>query len=101
MCVGEARMWVRQASHSTKKIRTVFRQRIREERNRCWMIWKNDSAGSMLRYSPWMFASFLFSLSGFLGGIWALGGLPRVWMKRKAHGLVSSVEPATLRHWFT
>jgi hypothetical protein len=71
-----------------------------EERNRFWMIWKNDSVGSMLRYSPWIFASFLFSLSGFFGGIWALGRLPRVWMKRKAYGLASTVEPAALRHWF-
>lgn len=100
LCVGAARMWVRQASHSTKKIHTSFQHRIREERNRFWMIWKNDSVSSMLRYSPWMLASFLFSLSGFLGGIWAVGGLPRVWMKRKAHGLASTVEPATLRRWF-
>jgi GT2 family glycosyltransferase len=100
MCVGEAHMWVRQANHPRKKNRTAFRQRIHEERNRFWMIWKNDSVGSMLRYSPWIFASFLFSLSGFFGGIWALGRLPRVWMKRKAYGLASTVEPAALRHWF-
>jgi len=83
LCVGGAHVWLRHSERLGKKMRRTFRQRIREERNRIWMIWKNDDVGSMLKYSPWILASVLFSLSGLLGGLWALAGLSHAWKQRK------------------